>query len=160
MPIGGGSSSNRGNVKTGTLAFCGMAGDPGDNVGDYLECNGQNVSRATYASLFAKWGTVWGAGDGVTTFTLMDARRRAFVGQGGSGSAALGSTVGSTGGTEAAQLLFHVHTIFGGTSNAGAASYATLREDDNTANNSTGSAGSGTASNYFPVLVGGVWVKT
>jgi microcystin-dependent protein len=40
----------------------------------YLECNGAAVSRTTYAALFAKIGTTYGAGDGSTTFNLPDLR--------------------------------------------------------------------------------------
>jgi hypothetical protein len=40
----------------------------------YLVCNGQAVSRTTYAALFAKIGTTYGAGDGSTTFNLPDLR--------------------------------------------------------------------------------------
>ena len=36
----------------------------------YLVCNGQAVSRATYAALFAVLGTKYGAGDGSTTFNV------------------------------------------------------------------------------------------
>ena len=43
----------------------------GTNVPDgWLLCNGAEISRTTYASLFAAIGTKWGEGDGVTTFTL------------------------------------------------------------------------------------------
>lgn len=47
----------------------------------WLVCNGAAVSRTTYAALFAAIGTVWGAGDGVTTFNVPDIRgtvRRTF----------------------------------------------------------------------------------
>lgn len=40
----------------------------------WLKCNGAVVSRTTFASLFARIGTVFGAGDGVTTFNVPDAR--------------------------------------------------------------------------------------
>jgi len=40
----------------------------------WLECAGQEISRATYANLFAVIGTNWGAGDGSTTFHLPDLR--------------------------------------------------------------------------------------
>ena len=40
----------------------------------WLKCNGQTVSRTTYASLFAAIGTTFGAGDGSTTFALPDLR--------------------------------------------------------------------------------------
>jgi microcystin-dependent protein len=36
----------------------------------YLPCNGAAVSRATYAALFSVIGTLWGAGDGSTTFNV------------------------------------------------------------------------------------------
>lgn len=36
----------------------------------YLVCNGANVSRETYADLFAVIGTTFGSGDDLTTFTL------------------------------------------------------------------------------------------
>lgn len=37
-------------------------------------CNGQLVSRTTYASLFAAIGTTFGVGDGSTTFAVPDLR--------------------------------------------------------------------------------------
>lgn len=36
----------------------------------WLECNGAAVSRTTYASLFAAIGTMYGVGDGSTTFNI------------------------------------------------------------------------------------------
>lgn len=36
----------------------------------YMHCNGAAVSRTTYADLFSKIGTTYGAGDGSTTFNL------------------------------------------------------------------------------------------
>ncbi len=40
----------------------------------WLECNGQAVSRTTYAALFAIIGTTYGTGNGSTTFNLPDLR--------------------------------------------------------------------------------------
>lgn len=40
----------------------------------YLECNGAAISRTTYAALFAAIGTVFGSGDGSTTFNIPDLR--------------------------------------------------------------------------------------
>ena len=40
----------------------------------WLACSGQAVSRTTYASLFNRIGTTWGAGNGTTTFNLPDLR--------------------------------------------------------------------------------------
>lgn len=38
----------------------------------YLLCNGSAVSRTTYSKLFGVIGTLWGSGDGSTTFNLPD----------------------------------------------------------------------------------------
>ena len=46
----------------------------------YLLCQGQAVSRSTYAALFAVLGTRYGAGDGSSTFNLPDMRGRVPVG--------------------------------------------------------------------------------
>ncbi|HCK17881.1 MAG TPA: hypothetical protein DHW36_05150 [Thalassospira sp.] len=40
----------------------------------WLVCDGSAISRTEYADLFAAIGTVWGAGDDVTTFNLPDLR--------------------------------------------------------------------------------------
>lgn len=40
----------------------------------WLECNGAAVSRTTYATLFAKIGTTFGAGNGSSTFNVPDMR--------------------------------------------------------------------------------------
>ena len=40
----------------------------------WLKCNGAAISRTAYAKLFAAIGTVFGAGDGFTTFNLPDLR--------------------------------------------------------------------------------------
>lgn len=47
----------------------------------FLLCYGQNVSRTTYATLFAIIGTTYGSGDGVTTFGLPDLRGRLLFGK-------------------------------------------------------------------------------
>jgi microcystin-dependent protein len=48
----------------------------------FLLCNGQTASRATYAALFAIVGTLFGAGDGSTTFTLPNYTDRMPIGAG------------------------------------------------------------------------------
>jgi len=40
--------------------------------GGWLLCEGDDVSRTTYAALFAEIGTTFGSGDGTTTFGLPD----------------------------------------------------------------------------------------
>ena len=46
----------------------------------WLFCQGQAVSRTTYAQLFAVIGTTYGSGDGSTTFNVPDLRGRVAVG--------------------------------------------------------------------------------
>lgn len=66
----------------------------------WLVCNGSTVSRTTYAALFAKIGTTYGAGDGATTFNIPDARgqfiRGADLNAGVDPGRALGSGQGDT----------------------------------------------------------------
>lgn len=48
----------------------------------FLLLVGEDVSRSTYAGLFAKWGTKYGAGNGSTTFGTPDWRGRSLYGKG------------------------------------------------------------------------------
>lgn len=50
---------------------------------NHLICNGALVSRQTYAALFLSIGTLYGAGNGSTTFALPDLRGAGIVGAGG-----------------------------------------------------------------------------
>lgn len=50
--------------------------------GNWLECNGAEVNRVTYADLYAAIGDTYGDGDGATTFNLPDLRGRAIIGAG------------------------------------------------------------------------------
>lgn len=63
-----------------------------------LKCNGAAYSRAVYADLFAAIGTYYGAGDGVTTFNVPEARgeypRYADDGRGIDAGRAVGSKQG------------------------------------------------------------------
>lgn len=54
----------------------------------FILCYGQNISRVTYASLFAVIGTTYGSGDGVTTFGLPDLRGRLIYGKDNMGGVA------------------------------------------------------------------------
>lgn len=63
----------------------------------FLLCDGSAVSRTTYAALFALLGTIYGVGDGSTTFNLPDLRGRVAVGVGTQADvAALAANDGST----------------------------------------------------------------
>lgn len=63
------------------LSFAGAAVPSG-----FLSCNGAEVSRSTYANLFAAIGTAHGAGDGANTFHLPDYRGRFLRGVDGTAS--------------------------------------------------------------------------
>lgn len=53
------------------------------NHGNWLLCDGQAVSRTTYAELFELIGTKFGSGDGATTFNVPDYRGKFLRGLGG-----------------------------------------------------------------------------
>ena len=46
----------------------------------WLPCDGREVSRTTYSALFSAIGTLYGAGDGTTTFNVPDCRNEFFRG--------------------------------------------------------------------------------
>ena len=50
---------------------------------NWLLCDGREISRTTYSELFAAIGTVWGAGDGSTSFNIPDYRDKFVLGAGG-----------------------------------------------------------------------------
>lgn len=91
----------------------------------FLKANGANVSRTTYAELFAVIGTNYGGGDGSTTFTLPDLRGE-FIrgwddGRGldsgrGIGSLQLQSYQSHTHTASSAGNGDHAHTVTGNTS--------------------------------------------
>jgi phage-related tail fiber protein len=57
-------------LMTGMVGMFAMSTPPAG----WLKRNGAAVSRTTYSALFAKIGTLYGAGDGSTTFNLPDSR--------------------------------------------------------------------------------------
>ncbi len=81
----------------------------------WLLANGDIVSRSTYSSLFSAIGTVYGAGNGSTTFALPDMRSRVPVGVGqasGLTNRTLGGTVGEENTTiGSTNLPSHSHTF-------------------------------------------------
>lgn len=76
-------------VKTGTIV---PFGDTTPPTG-FLDCNGNAVSRSTYADLFAVIGTTYGAGDGSSTFNLPNLEDNVAIGK--SNTKSLGSTGGA-----------------------------------------------------------------
>lgn len=69
-------------VPAGAIMFFGVKSIPDG----WLLCNGANVSRTTYANLFAAIGTNFGSGNGSTTFTLPNLSGRFIEGTASTGS--------------------------------------------------------------------------
>ena len=113
----------------------------------WLLCYGQAISRITYSALFTALGngTIYGAGDGSSTFNLPDCRGRVLAGKdnmGGSSADRLtdfgtlgvnGDTLGDTGGLEkhtlsVPELAAHQHNYqtFSGTITAASGPFGVL----------------------------------
>lgn len=63
------------------IAFAGSAAPEG-----FIACNGALIDRTTYADLFAAIGTIYGEGDGSTTFALPDLTDRFIQGSSTAGT--------------------------------------------------------------------------
>ena len=99
------ASVSGGSVPVGTLIDYGGVSAPTG----FLVCNGSLVSRTTYATLFSAIGTVWGAGNGSTTFAIPNLQGRFAIGSDSS------RAVGDLGGTEnvaltSGQIPAHTHS--------------------------------------------------
>jgi len=70
---------------------------------DWKLCNGDAISRTTFATLFALIGTTFGAGNGSTTFNIPNYKNRMPYG-------ADIVAIGATGGSADATLVSHTHT--------------------------------------------------
>jgi microcystin-dependent protein len=82
---------------------------------DWLICDGSEVSRTTYATLYAVIGTTFGTGNGSTTFNIPDMRSRMPIGV-GTGTGLSARTLAQTSGAEtqtigSANLPTHTHTL-------------------------------------------------
>ncbi len=91
----------------------------------WLLCNGADVSRSTYARLFAAISTAYGTGDGSSTFGLPDLRDRVLLGKGTNNS-----TLGTETGSAAASSVITNATNSTGTATSGSTTAST--------NNTTG----------------------
>ena len=87
----------------GLLEFTGAVAPNGSFVLPF----GQAISRTVYAAYFALVGTAFGAGDGATTFNVIDKRGRVSAGKDDMGGAAAGriGSVATDGGTIAGATL-------------------------------------------------------
>lgn len=88
----------------GAVVYFAMASPPGG----WLKANGAQVSRTTYARLFARIGTTYGVGDGASTFNLPDGRGEFLRGWDDGRTLDNGRTFGSV---QSGMLLSHAHGL-------------------------------------------------
>ena len=123
----------------------------------WLLCQGQAVSRTTYAALFAVCGTAYGAGNGSGTFNLPDLRARMPLGLNSTGTF---NALGKTGGEEnhtltTAEMASHTHDFAGGVS----FSWGTNMGDVHILDTGSAAAGPSTVANSL-YTNSGKWDKT
>lgn len=106
-----------GGVPTGSMLPYGGTTAPSG----WLLCDGAEVSRSDYASLFAAIGTSFGSGDGSTTFNLPDLRGEFLRGwdnsRGRDPDAATRTGGDAVGSTQEDEFMSHTHTTSAGYSN-------------------------------------------
>ena len=128
----------------------------------WLLCQGQTVSRSTYPNLFAAIGTLYGAGDGVTTFLLPNMTGRVPVGLDASSTVITSgnaNVLGESHGEEThtlttTEMPTHTHT---GTTDSGKASITSNINDAGVTNNqvyNNAVYGSGSTSGFLYSLSG------
>jgi microcystin-dependent protein len=131
----------------------------------YLLCDGAQVSRSSYGSLFAAIGTTYGTGNGSTTFNLPDLRGRVAVGRDGSQTEF--DVLGETGGAKTHTLTInempsHEHGIRGGWG-AGSLGAGEFRADGNNPatrwSNTFATGGGGAHNNLQPYIVTNYIIK-
>lgn len=124
-------------------------------AGTWMEERGDAISRTAYASLFARIGTRFGAGDGSTTFNIPDMRGRSPIGLNSADSDF--NTEGKTYGEKkhtpiVSEMANHAHSVPGGTAGPGSVLYKYTTTS--TGDVSTSAEGGGNPFNVVhPVLV-------
>jgi len=114
-------------------AFAGAAAPAG-----YLICDGSQVSRTTYADLYAVIADTYGAGDGSTTFNLPDLRGEFIRGLDGGRGADAGRVLGSF---QADEFASHTHTGVSGDAGTDPARIGGGNRDVDTGTYTTNAAG-------------------
>ncbi len=100
---------------SGSLAWSAAVAPPGTIIWHaastaptgYVKANGANLSRSTYAALFAIIGTTYGVGDGSTTFAVPDLRGEFPRGWDDGRGIDSGRAIGTA---QAQAFLSHAHT--------------------------------------------------
>ena len=143
----------------------------------YLLCNGAAVSRSTYSSLFAVVSSLYGNGDGSSTFNVPDLRGRFIAGWDVSATASsvltsvtagmvINTTMANTGGVQAvtlavAQTPSHNHLVGSNQYSIGDDAGNNLQSGTSVASVSTTSTGGGGAhSNIPPTMILNYIIKT
>ena len=127
---------------------------------NWLLCDGREVSRTTYSELFAAIGTVWGAGDGSTSFNIPDYRDKFVLGAGGD------IDLAETGGEKThkmtiEELVPHTHTTGHGTENGGSSYDVALKARGFSSSETefeTSSTGEGEPFSIMPPYVGTYYI--
>ena len=115
-----------------------FAGNPSSAPSGFLLCNGAKVSRTTYSALFSAIGTLYGTGDGSTTFTLPNMTDKFIQGSGTSGTSKSAGLPNITG---------NFSDALGSTNRGGVVTgYGVFKNSTNTSN---GDAGSGAYTNVL-----------
>lgn len=160
---GGGGAASGDTLPIGSIVPYGNKEAPTN----WLSCNGQAVSRTTYADLFAIIGTQFGSGDGSTTFNLPDLNQyRVPIGYDRTEEQSNRMNLGTTGGEEKhtmtiEELVNHGHntssTMYTGTGSLG---YGNIRTEitvngavDKEKNLSTSNVGEGQPFNIMQPYV-------
>jgi microcystin-dependent protein len=148
---------------------------------------GQNLSRTTYADLYTAYGTIYGVGDGSTTFGIFDVRGRVMAGKDDMGGVSAnrltglsggidGDILGAVGGAQSVTLALadipaHFHNVSASGSsrrglngfNVGSAWFGSSGDaaDGGTGNvNSASQGGGGAHNNVQPTLIQNVIIWT
>jgi microcystin-dependent protein len=137
----------------------------------YLLCNGSAVSRTTYSALFAIVSSLYGAGNGSSTFNVPDLRGK-FMGGWDAGTSVLtsvtvgmveGNVIGNAGGAQAvtlttAQMPAHTHFVAREGTEGGDSGFSGVPAAASIFTGSTG--GGGAHSNIPPALIVNFVIKT
>ena len=100
----GGNAIAGGGIAAGAVIAVGVSSIPTG----YLKCNGAAVSRTTYSALFVELGTLYGVGNGTTTFNLPDLRGEFIRGWDDSRGVDSGRSFGSF---QADEFKSHNHSL-------------------------------------------------
>jgi microcystin-dependent protein len=128
----------------------------------WLVCQGQAVSRTTYAGIFAVVGTTYGVGDGVTTFNLPNLQGRVPVGVSTSDSSFYLSVTGGekTHTLITAEMPSHIHSYPNASTAGGGANIVEGSPNVATGNNMNATGGGGAHNNLQPYLSVNYLIKT